>query len=82
MKQVLVSEQDLQQGIRSMLNEKDTQNVAEIFIERNGEISVVKKAKKMVCNDYLICAKKTVISYTNCAFNSTVIFISSILFST
>ncbi|MDB5278589.1 MAG: hypothetical protein JWR61_3544 [Ferruginibacter sp.] len=44
MKQVLVSEEDLQQGIREKLNEQDTKNVDKIFIERNGEISVVKKA--------------------------------------
>jgi len=43
MKKVLVSEEDLKQGVRLELNEHDMKHVAEIFIERNGEISVVKK---------------------------------------
>ena len=43
MKKVLVSEEDLRQGVRLELNEHDMKHVAEIFIERNGEISVVKK---------------------------------------
>jgi len=43
MKKVVVSEEDLKQGIRLGLNEQDMKNVKEILIERNGEISVVKK---------------------------------------
>ena len=43
MKKVLVSEEDLKQGVRIQLNEHDMKHMDEIFIERNGEISVVKK---------------------------------------
>ncbi|MDB5279601.1 MAG: hypothetical protein JWR61_4556 [Ferruginibacter sp.] len=43
MKKVLVSEEDLKQGVRLELNEHDTKHVDEILIERNGEISIVKK---------------------------------------
>ena len=43
MKKVLISKEDLEQGIRRHLNEHDTNNVDEIFIERDGELSVVKK---------------------------------------
>lgn len=39
----LISNEDLLEGIRMMINARDTSNVKEIFIERNGEISVVKK---------------------------------------
>ena len=45
MKQVLVSDEDVHQGIREKINEPDTKNVDKIFIERNGEISVVKKSE-------------------------------------
>jgi len=43
MKKVLVSEEDLKQGVRLELNEPDMEHVKEIAIERNGEFSVIKK---------------------------------------
>jgi uncharacterized membrane protein YcaP (DUF421 family) len=43
MKALHITEEDLKQGIRCHLNEAGTANVQEIYIERSGEISVVKK---------------------------------------
>jgi uncharacterized membrane protein YcaP (DUF421 family) len=45
MKESLISKDDLDEGIRLRLNENNTDNVKEIFIERNGHLSVVKKPK-------------------------------------
>jgi len=39
----LISRRDLMEGIRLQLNENKFDNVDEVFIERNGEFSVVKK---------------------------------------
>jgi uncharacterized membrane protein YcaP (DUF421 family) len=38
-----ISHKDLLEGIRLKINESSFENVEEIFIERNGEISVIKK---------------------------------------
>jgi uncharacterized membrane protein YcaP (DUF421 family) len=46
MNRSLVSMHDLEEGVRLMLNENNFDNVKEISIERNGEISVVKKDKQ------------------------------------
>jgi uncharacterized membrane protein YcaP (DUF421 family) len=46
MKQSLITNADLDEGIRLMLNENKRDNVKEIFIERNGQMSVVKKDKQ------------------------------------
>jgi uncharacterized membrane protein YcaP (DUF421 family) len=43
MKHNLISNEDLNEGIRLVLNENDRDKVKEIFIERNGQMSVVKK---------------------------------------
>ncbi len=43
MRKESVTRQDLEEGVRLALNEADFKNVAEIRIERNGRISVVKK---------------------------------------
>jgi uncharacterized membrane protein YcaP (DUF421 family) len=46
MKKTLISSDDLDEGVRLMLNENSLENVKEIFIERNGQISVVKKEEQ------------------------------------
>jgi uncharacterized membrane protein YcaP (DUF421 family) len=43
MRHSLISEKDLEEGLRLAANEGALDQVEEIFIERNGEISVVKK---------------------------------------
>lgn len=43
LKKTLITIDDLHEGIRLNLNEDDTGHVKDIFMERNGEISVVKK---------------------------------------
>ncbi len=43
MRRALISEKDLMEGVRLQINEDSLKNVIEVFIERNGEISVVKK---------------------------------------
>lgn len=45
MDKTLTTNEDLLEGIRLMINAHDTNNVKEIFIERNGEISVTKKTQ-------------------------------------
>jgi len=45
-KSLLLSEKDLMEGVRLQMNENNFKNVAEIFMERNGEISVIKKQLK------------------------------------
>lgn len=45
MKRTLVSHDDMMEGVRLQINSDSLNNVHEIFIERNGEISVVKKDK-------------------------------------
>jgi len=44
MKRTLISHDDLMEGVRLQINSDSLENITEIFIERNGEISVVKKA--------------------------------------
>ncbi len=41
-----ISHHDLMEGVRIHLNENNLDNVEEIFIERNGEFGVVKKAEE------------------------------------
>jgi uncharacterized membrane protein YcaP (DUF421 family) len=43
----LISYKDLQEEVRLILNETTMDNVEEIFMERSGKISVVKKEKKI-----------------------------------
>ncbi len=43
MKSTMISKKDMMEGVRLMINEDDTENVKEIFIERDGEISVIRK---------------------------------------
>jgi len=43
MKRAHISQKDLLEGIRLKINERSFEEVEEIFIERNGEISVIKK---------------------------------------
>ncbi|AUD07218.1 hypothetical protein CWM47_08290 [Spirosoma pollinicola] len=43
MRRMLVSEQDLKEAVRRMSNEATLSDIERAFIERNGEISIVKK---------------------------------------
>jgi uncharacterized membrane protein YcaP (DUF421 family) len=43
MRRALISEKDPMEGVRLQINQDSLKNVIEVFIERNGEISVVKK---------------------------------------
>ena len=43
MRRSRISEKDLEEGLRLKINDETFEQVKEIFIERNGEISVVKK---------------------------------------
>ncbi len=43
MRGTLISEKDLMEGVRLQINEDSLKNVLAAYIERNGEISVVKK---------------------------------------
>jgi uncharacterized membrane protein YcaP (DUF421 family) len=43
MKHCMVTEKDIKEGIRSGLNEDSFENVDRIYIERNGQISIIKK---------------------------------------
>ena len=43
MKVANMSQKDLLEGIRQKINENGFEGVAEIFIERNGEISIIKR---------------------------------------
>ena len=43
MKKARISEKDLMEGLRLKINDESFDQVEKIFIERNGEISVVKK---------------------------------------
>lgn len=43
MRRSRISEKDLEEGLRLGINDETFEQVKEIFIERNGEISVVKK---------------------------------------
>jgi uncharacterized membrane protein YcaP (DUF421 family) len=46
MKKTLISQDDLREGLRLMLNEDKFDHVEKIIIERSGEISVVKKSTR------------------------------------
>jgi len=46
MKEQLITERDTMEGIRKELNEDSLNNVDEIILERNGEMSVLKKKKE------------------------------------
>jgi uncharacterized membrane protein YcaP (DUF421 family) len=46
MKRSRISDKDLLEGLRLKINEEDFDKVKEIFLERNGEISVVKKKEE------------------------------------
>jgi uncharacterized membrane protein YcaP (DUF421 family) len=46
MKRCRISDKDLMEGLRLRINDESFENVQEIFLERNGEISVVKKKAK------------------------------------
>jgi uncharacterized membrane protein YcaP (DUF421 family) len=41
-----ISDKDLLEGLRLRINDESFEEVEEIFLERNGEISVVKKKKE------------------------------------
>jgi len=41
-----ISDKDLMEGLRLRINDESFEEVEEIFLERNGEISVVKKKKE------------------------------------
>jgi uncharacterized membrane protein YcaP (DUF421 family) len=43
MRRVRISDKDLKEGLRLKINDDGLEEVKEIFIERNGEISVIKK---------------------------------------
>ena len=43
MRKTQISKKDLSESIRLTINEDGMENVKEIFIERNGEVSVIKK---------------------------------------
>jgi uncharacterized membrane protein YcaP (DUF421 family) len=43
MKRTSLSKEDLMEEIRACLNESGTDKVKEIFLERGGKISVIKK---------------------------------------
>jgi len=43
MKRSSISDKDIREGLRLKLNDESLEEVQEIFIERNGEISIVKK---------------------------------------
>jgi uncharacterized membrane protein YcaP (DUF421 family) len=43
MKRSRISDKDLMEGLRLRINEEGFEEVREMFLERNGEISVVKK---------------------------------------
>jgi uncharacterized membrane protein YcaP (DUF421 family) len=45
MKNAHITQKDLLEGVRLKINENSFDEVEEIFIERNGEISIVKKEK-------------------------------------
>jgi uncharacterized membrane protein YcaP (DUF421 family) len=46
MKRCVISEGDLMEGVRLAIHEGDLDGVEEIFMERTGEISVIKKTLK------------------------------------
>ena len=46
MKKAQISQKDLLEGIRLKINENSFEEVQEIFLERTGEISVIKKKKQ------------------------------------
>lgn len=46
MKKLLISSKDLMEGVRMQLNADTLENVDSIYIERNGELSVIKKESK------------------------------------
>jgi uncharacterized membrane protein YcaP (DUF421 family) len=43
MKRSMISKKDMMEGVRLQVNENSCENIEEVFIERNGEISVIKK---------------------------------------
>jgi len=43
MRRACISDKDIKEGVRLAINEESLDHVEEIFIERNGEISVIKK---------------------------------------
>lgn len=43
MKRSMISKKDMMEGVRMQMNENSCDNIKEIFIERSGEISVIKK---------------------------------------
>jgi uncharacterized membrane protein YcaP (DUF421 family) len=45
MRRAMVSEKDLEESVRLRINSDDFQEVKEILIERNGDISVVRKGE-------------------------------------
>ena len=45
MRRAMVSEKDLEESVRLRINSDDLQKVQEILIERNGDISVVRKSE-------------------------------------
>ena len=45
MDSTLLSHKDVMEGIRVMINEDDTENISEVYLERSGEVSVIKKKK-------------------------------------
>jgi uncharacterized membrane protein YcaP (DUF421 family) len=45
MNNCLVTEHDLESGVRECLNENDLHNVESIYVERTGKITVIKKTK-------------------------------------
>jgi len=46
MKQALISNDDIDEGIRLRINENDREKVKEIFIERNGRSVLLKRYVK------------------------------------
>ena len=46
MKKNFITRHDAMEGVRIELNEKSLDKVEEIFLERNGEFSVIKKEKQ------------------------------------
>ncbi len=45
MRKALLSDEDVKEGVRMQLNEDSVENIAQIYMERCGGISVVKKSK-------------------------------------
>lgn len=47
MKKQLISEKDLMEGVRLQINNDSLDDVDKVFIERSGDVSVVKKKEKL-----------------------------------